>query len=119
MTDTTIEAGGFCPGCGNFVAVRYAEVHKRRGCTARLDNTFRQFRQQHEGAHTVLDETLKSFDQDIETLFKDHGPGVTLTADLGWTPDSDDDLPDPPPTTPRHPLTDTAPRINPLTGLPE
>jgi hypothetical protein len=117
MTDTKLEPGGFCSGCGNFVAVRLADIHKRRGCTARLDNTFRQWRQQHEGIHVALDATVDSFDRDIDTIIKwqdaadarppssSAQPGVTLADDLEWTPEPD--LPSAVPTLePRQPQTE-------------
>jgi hypothetical protein len=126
MTDTkALEAGGFCPGCGAFIALRLADIHKRRGCTARLDNTFRQYRQQHATAHAVLDETLESFDKDIDTIFKSQDNpaagqgGLTVSDDLAWTPDTDDDLEEPT-TAPRHPISGDSglQLIDPLTGLP-
>jgi hypothetical protein len=127
MSDTTqaVEAGGFCPGCGAFIALRLADTHKRRGCAARLHNAFQQYRQQHATAHAVLDETLESFDKDIDTIFKSQDNpgsgqgGLTVSDDLTWTPDSDDDPVDEPAPEPRHPLTDGGPQlINPITGSP-
>jgi hypothetical protein len=129
MTDQ-LEPTQFCAGCGTLVAVRYADTHKRQGCAARINNTLRQYRESHGGVHASIDDTIKSFDKDIDEVFKrlntiddrdeaNGQAGITVTGDL------DDDLDDldsddlEPAPAARHPLTDVQPRINPVTGLPE